>query len=156
MPVMHTAIPYTSSTADQAVNTVLVQLGAARHLTRPLTLLTVDLFLEVRDEILCVRSPPSLPLLLVSQISRKETKSERASIIFCCLVPQKPCTVYSKLCAVLKISSAQKTSEGVRDNVIRVRCGVSLKNLQFFELFSERIQMRIQKAVSIVIPKSER
>ncbi len=39
MPDMHTAILYsTSSTADdQAVNTVLVQLGAARHLTRPLT-----------------------------------------------------------------------------------------------------------------------
>ncbi len=40
MPDMHTTILYTSSTADQAVNTVLVQLGAARHLTstRPLTL----------------------------------------------------------------------------------------------------------------------
>jgi hypothetical protein len=37
MPVMHTAILYSSSTADHAVNTVLVQLGAARHLTRPLT-----------------------------------------------------------------------------------------------------------------------
>ncbi len=37
MPVMHTAILYTSNTADQAVNTVRVQLGAARHLTRPLT-----------------------------------------------------------------------------------------------------------------------
>jgi hypothetical protein len=37
MPVMHTAIPYTGSTADQAVSTVIVQLGAARHLTRPLT-----------------------------------------------------------------------------------------------------------------------
>ncbi len=39
MPVIHTAILYPSSTADQAVNTVLVlvQLGAARHLTRPLT-----------------------------------------------------------------------------------------------------------------------
>ncbi len=41
MPVMHTAIPYTGSTADQAVSTVIVQLGAARHLTRPLTVLTV-------------------------------------------------------------------------------------------------------------------
>ncbi len=34
MPVMHTAIPCTGSTADQAVSTVTVQLGAARHLTR--------------------------------------------------------------------------------------------------------------------------
>ncbi len=33
---MHTAIPYTGSTADQAVSTV-IQLGAAKHLTRPLT-----------------------------------------------------------------------------------------------------------------------
>ncbi len=39
MHVMHTAILYTSNTADQAVNTVLVQLGAARYLTRPLTVL---------------------------------------------------------------------------------------------------------------------
>ena len=37
MPVMHTAIPCTGSTADQAVSTVHVQLGAAKHLTRPLT-----------------------------------------------------------------------------------------------------------------------
>ncbi len=37
MPVMHTAIPCTGNTADQAVNTVHVQLGAAKHLTRPLT-----------------------------------------------------------------------------------------------------------------------
>jgi hypothetical protein len=37
MPVMHTAIPYTGSTADQVVSTVIVQLGAAKHLTRPLT-----------------------------------------------------------------------------------------------------------------------
>ena len=39
MPViMHTAIPCTGSTADQADSTVHVQLGAAKHLTRPLTL----------------------------------------------------------------------------------------------------------------------
>ena len=37
MPDMHTAIPCTGSTADQAVSTVHVQLGAAKHLTRPLT-----------------------------------------------------------------------------------------------------------------------
>jgi hypothetical protein len=37
MPVMHTAIPCTGNTADQAVNIVHVQLGAAKHLTRPLT-----------------------------------------------------------------------------------------------------------------------
>ena len=37
MPVMHTAIPCTGSTADQAVSTVHVQLGATKHLTRPLT-----------------------------------------------------------------------------------------------------------------------
>ncbi len=39
MPVMHTAIPCTStgSTADQAVSTVHLQLGAAKHLTRTLT-----------------------------------------------------------------------------------------------------------------------
>ncbi len=37
MPSMHTAIPCTGSTADQAVSTVHVQLGAAKHLTRPLT-----------------------------------------------------------------------------------------------------------------------
>ena len=37
MPGMHTAIPCTGSTADQAVSTVHVQLGAAKHLTRPLT-----------------------------------------------------------------------------------------------------------------------
>ncbi len=37
MPVMHTAIPCTGSTADQAINTVTVQLGAAKHHTRPLT-----------------------------------------------------------------------------------------------------------------------
>ena len=37
MPVMHTAIPCTGNTADQAVNTVHVQLGATKHLTRPLT-----------------------------------------------------------------------------------------------------------------------
>ncbi len=40
MPVMHTAIPCTSSTADQVVSTVHVQLGAAKHLTRPLTVYT--------------------------------------------------------------------------------------------------------------------
>ncbi len=40
MPVMHTAIPCTGSTADQAVSTVHVQLGAAKHLTRPLTTTT--------------------------------------------------------------------------------------------------------------------
>ena len=38
MPGMHTAIPCTGSTADQAVNTVHLQLGAAKHLTRPLTI----------------------------------------------------------------------------------------------------------------------
>ena len=32
MPVMHTAIPYTSNTADQAVSTVHLQLGATKHL----------------------------------------------------------------------------------------------------------------------------
>ena len=37
MPVMHTAIPCTGNTADQAVSTVHLQLGAAKHLTRPLT-----------------------------------------------------------------------------------------------------------------------
>ncbi len=37
MPDMHTAIPCTGSTADQAVSTIHVQLGAAKHLTRPLT-----------------------------------------------------------------------------------------------------------------------
>ena len=37
MPGMHTAIPCTGSTADQADSTVHVQLGAAKHLTRPLT-----------------------------------------------------------------------------------------------------------------------
>ena len=37
MPVMHTAIPCTGNTADQAVRTVHLQLGAAKHLTRPLT-----------------------------------------------------------------------------------------------------------------------
>ena len=31
MPVMHTAIPCTGSTADQAVNTVLLVGGKARH-----------------------------------------------------------------------------------------------------------------------------
>ena len=36
MPVMHTAIPCTGNTADQAVSTVHLQLGAAKHLTRPL------------------------------------------------------------------------------------------------------------------------
>ncbi len=35
--IMHTAIPCTGNTADQAVSTVHVQLGAAKHLTRPLT-----------------------------------------------------------------------------------------------------------------------
>ncbi len=35
---MHTAIPCTGNTADQAVSTVHLQLGAAKHLTRPLTL----------------------------------------------------------------------------------------------------------------------
>ena len=39
MPVMHTAIPCTGSTADQADSTVHVQLGATKHLTRPLTLI---------------------------------------------------------------------------------------------------------------------
>ena len=38
MPVMHTAIPCTGNTADQAVSTVHLQLGAAKHLTRPLRL----------------------------------------------------------------------------------------------------------------------
>ncbi len=38
MPVMHTAIPCTGNTADQAVSTVTVQLGAAKHHTRPLTM----------------------------------------------------------------------------------------------------------------------
>ncbi len=37
MPDMHTAIPCIGSTADQAVSTIHVQLGAAKHLTRPLT-----------------------------------------------------------------------------------------------------------------------
>ncbi len=41
---MHTAILYTSSTADQAVNTVLVQLGVVRHLTRPLTIEMVGIW----------------------------------------------------------------------------------------------------------------
>ncbi len=35
---MCNAIPYTGNTADQAVSTVTVQLGAAEHHTRPLTL----------------------------------------------------------------------------------------------------------------------
>ncbi len=52
MPVLHSAIPYTGSTADQAVSTVIVQLGAARHLTRPLILLlyvvVVDFLLRTR------------------------------------------------------------------------------------------------------------
>jgi len=39
MPDMHTAIPCTGSTADQAVSTIHVQLGTAKHLTRPLTIL---------------------------------------------------------------------------------------------------------------------
>ena len=39
MPVMHTAIPCTGNTADQAVSTVHLQLGAAKHLTRPLTVI---------------------------------------------------------------------------------------------------------------------
>jgi hypothetical protein len=43
MPVMHTAIPCTGNTADQAVNTVHVQLGAAKHLTRPLTVRMTNL-----------------------------------------------------------------------------------------------------------------
>jgi hypothetical protein len=34
---MHTAVPCTGSTADQAVSTIHVQLGATKHLTRPLT-----------------------------------------------------------------------------------------------------------------------
>ena len=34
---MCNAIPCTGNTADQAVNTVHIQLGAAKHLTRPLT-----------------------------------------------------------------------------------------------------------------------
>ena len=37
MPDMDTAIPCTGSTADQAVSIIHVQLGAAKHLTRPLT-----------------------------------------------------------------------------------------------------------------------
>ncbi len=37
MSDMHTAIPCTGSTADQADSTIHVQLGAAKHLTRPLT-----------------------------------------------------------------------------------------------------------------------
>ncbi len=36
MPDMHTAIPCTGSTAGQAVSTIYVQLGAAKHLTKPL------------------------------------------------------------------------------------------------------------------------
>ncbi len=42
MPVMHTAISCTGSTVDQAVSTVTVQLGAAKHHTRRLTDLIVD------------------------------------------------------------------------------------------------------------------
>ncbi len=37
MPDMHTAIPCTGSTVDQIVSTIHVQLGATKHLTRPLT-----------------------------------------------------------------------------------------------------------------------
>ncbi len=37
MPDMHTAIPCTGSTVDQTVSTIHVQLGATKHLTRPLT-----------------------------------------------------------------------------------------------------------------------
>ncbi len=47
MPVMHTAIPYTGSTADQAVSTITVQLGAAKHLTRPLTHRTLAPFFAI-------------------------------------------------------------------------------------------------------------
>ena len=43
MPVMHTAIPCTGNTADQAVRTVHLQLGAAKHLTRPLTVVSSGL-----------------------------------------------------------------------------------------------------------------
>ncbi len=41
MPDMHTAIPCTGSTADQAVSTIHVQLDAAKRLTRPLTYLQI-------------------------------------------------------------------------------------------------------------------
>ncbi len=34
---MYNAIPYTGNTANQAVSTVTVQLGATKHHTRPLT-----------------------------------------------------------------------------------------------------------------------
>jgi hypothetical protein len=37
MPDMHTAIPCTGSTVDQTVSTIHIQLGATKHLTRPLT-----------------------------------------------------------------------------------------------------------------------
>ncbi len=37
MPDMYTAIPCTGSTVDQTVSTIHVQLGATKHLTRPLT-----------------------------------------------------------------------------------------------------------------------
>ncbi len=46
MPDMHTAIPCTGSTADQAVSTIHVQLGAAKHLTRPLTLRYTNITLD--------------------------------------------------------------------------------------------------------------
>ena len=48
MPVMHTAIPCTGNTADQAVSTVHLQLGAAKHLTRPLTKVKPSLLLSTR------------------------------------------------------------------------------------------------------------
>ncbi len=52
MPDMHTAIPCTGSTADQAVSTVHVQLDAAKHLTRPMTFVSdIDTFFITLTEI---------------------------------------------------------------------------------------------------------
>ncbi len=43
MPDKHTAIPCTGSTVDQTVSTIHVQLGATKHLTRPLTPISFSL-----------------------------------------------------------------------------------------------------------------
>ena len=56
MPVMHTAIPYTSNTADQTVSTVYLQLGALSARTRPLTSVIkrgTMLKIDIKGGILC-------------------------------------------------------------------------------------------------------